>query len=71
MTKKDYELCAGALRAMRPGRNDDAIPWVRVIAELATAFKRANPRFKAGKFALACGATDAPAARALAVLLGE
>jgi len=54
MTRKDFELIAGAVRS---ARIDDGARLV-VASELAGALATSNPRFEAGRFIRACMGRD-------------
>lgn len=63
MTRRDYEMLAGAIRDSRPW-NADANPyapgpvaWLATAYTLAQRLMRENPRFDAGRFMSDCGAS--------------
>lgn len=67
MTRKDYELLAGALRKVKPtcdpNEGGDAfasrqLEWAACCLSIADALEGDNPRFDRARFLSACGGTE-------------
>ena len=65
MTRKDYELIAGAVRdalhSARPWSEDKEDGIRLAVRSIADALAADNPRFDRSRFLAACGVAPAPA----------
>jgi len=57
VTRKGYELIAGALALARPDAGPDTdvyVAWLQCVTSLSAALAAENPRFQRGRFLDAC-----------------